>query len=259
MADETRKWLNGGLVTALLIGVTLLATCVGGGGAAVPTPTPVPTATPTPVVGNLYNPGFEEGVDQGRVHVVDGIFHDNIMTPDGWVTWWDVGGCEGGQWGQPEVAMTTGDDLIRGYEAELPRLWSGNQAVRFLVPWRPWDAGLYQRVTELRPGEVVTVTAMASAWTCDGSGPVGYTCVGEWDQIYFRLGIEPDGLLDPLRSTIVWSEPQIAPDDFELIGPVSARVGASGEVLIVLRATARWGFANVDAHFDEVLMERSGR
>jgi LysM repeat protein len=202
----------------------------------------------------LHNPGFEGPYVVGLVHVNDWIFRDNIFTPEGWVTWWRQGIGDGGEFGQPEVQVIAADHPNYGYDAALPRIYSGFQALKVFNMWRPQDAGIYQCVHGLQPGATVQLTAYAHAWTCDSDQNLGYTCVHPWNQITFQVGIESNGVADPFSPMIIWAPPSpgmIAPDHFQMIGPATARVGAGGSVCVYLRSQAKWGFQHLDAYWDE--------
>ena len=117
----------------------------------------------------LHNPGFEGSYVVGLVHVNDGVYRDNIFTPEGWVTWWRQGMGDGGEFGQPEVQVIAADHPNYGYDAELPRIYSGFQGLKVFNMWRPQDAGIYQCVWGLQPGATVELTAYAHAWTCNNA------------------------------------------------------------------------------------------
>ncbi len=202
----------------------------------------------------LKNPGFE-GItcrpdsepgwclDNWTHDVFDGSFHDNIFTPQGWVTWWrkDSG------YGQPEVKTIPN---VAPFTGELPRIRSGNYAVLLFTYYRLQDVGLYQVVEGLQPGSTVQLSAYAHGWSCDKDEPMGYTCGDPWNQT-FQVGIAPDGNTDPFSPNVVWSQPQRSPDHYSLIGPVTAQVGEAGRVCVFLRSKTKWAFKYQDAYWDD--------
>jgi len=148
----------------------------------------------------LKNPGFEgitcrtgsqppECLDNWTHDAFDGSIHDNIFTPQGWVTWWR----EGGDYGQPEVKTIPKVDPFIG---ELPRIRSGFYATLLFTFYRLQDTGFYQVVTGLEPGSTVQLSAYAHGWSCDKDDPIGYTCGDPWNQV-FQVGIQPNGSADP--------------------------------------------------------------
>ena len=202
----------------------------------------------------LQNPGFEgitcgAGSDPGWCldnwthDVHDGSIHDNIFTPQAWVTWWR----EGGGFGQPEVKTIPN---VPPFTGELPRIRSGNYAVLLFTFYRLQDTGLYQVVTGLEPGATVQASAHAHGWSCDSDDPMGYTCGDPWNQ-RFQVGIEPNGVADPFSPSIIWSGELQSPDSYRLIGPVTAQVGAGGSVAVFLRSQTKWGYKYQDAYWDD--------
>lgn len=190
-------------------------------------------------------PGSQPGwcLDNWTHDVFDGSFHDNIFTPQGWVTWWR----KGGGYGQPEVKTIP---RVPPFTGELPRIRTGNYALLLFTFYRLQDTGIYQTVTGLEPGSTVQLSAHAHGWSCDKDKPMGYTCGDPWNQT-FQVGIAPDGNVDPFSPNIVWSTPQRSPDHYSLIGPVTAQVGEGGSVCVFLRSKTKWAFKYQDAYWDD--------
>ncbi len=202
----------------------------------------------------LKNPGFEGLVcaagsepgwclDNWTHDVFDGSFHDNIFTPQGWVTWWRK--SEG--YGQPEVKTIPN---VPPFTGELPRIRSGNYALLLFTFYRLQDTGIYQVVTGLEPNSTVQFSAHAHGWSCDSDDPMGYTCGDPWNQT-FQVGIAPDGNTDPFSPNIVWSTPQRSPDKYSYIGPATAQVGEGGSVCVFLRSKTKWAYKYQDAYWDD--------
>jgi LysM repeat protein len=204
------------------------------------------------------NPGFEgltcaPDSPPGKCHgnythdCHDGSFHDNIFTPQGWVTWWR----SGGNYGQPELHTIPADDPRYCYECELPRIHGGMYAIKLFNYYRLQDAGVYQCVSA-EPGSTVQLTAYGQGWSCDDKNArMGYSCGDPYNQA-FRVGIEPNGNADPFAPSVVWSEKKYTPDKYGLIGPASAQVGESGRVCIFLRSNTKWAYIYQDAYWDDV-------
>ncbi len=202
----------------------------------------------------LKNPGFEglvceAGSEPGWCNgnwthdAHDGSNHGNIFTPQGWVTYWR----SGGKYGQPEVKTIP---RVAPFTGELERIRSGNYALLLFTFYRLQETGVYQVVTGLQPGATVQFSAHAHGWSCDKDDPMGYTCGDPWNQ-RFQVGIEPNGVADPFSPSVIWSPEQLAPDYYQLIGPVSAQVGASGSVVVFLRSQTKWGYKYQDAYWDD--------
>jgi len=203
----------------------------------------------------LKNPGFEgitcaPGSEPGwcldnwsNSANFDGSIHDNIFTPQGWVSWWR----KGGDYGQPEVKTIPN---VAPFTGELPRIRSGNYAVLFFTFYRLQDTGLYQVVTGLEPNSTVQLSAYAHGWSCNSDDPMGYTCDDPWNQV-FQVGIDPNGGTDPFSPAIAWSVEKRSPDHYSLIGPASAQVGAGGSVTVFLRSKTKWAYKYQDAYWDD--------
>ncbi|HDQ72159.1 MAG TPA: LysM peptidoglycan-binding domain-containing protein [Chloroflexi bacterium] len=232
------------LVAALIVSVPIIATAG------------LERSNPVQEAGQelLKNPGFEgiscrAGSEPGwcldnwthDVHYSS--FHDNIFTPQGWVSWWR----KGGDYGQPEVKTIP---RIEPFTGEIERIRSGNYAVLLFTFFRLQDVGLYQVVHGLEPGATVQFSAYAHGWSCDNDEPMGYTCGDPWNQT-FQVGIAPDGAPDPFSPNIVWSSPQQSPDTYRLIGPITAQVGEGGSVCVFLRSKTKWATKYQDAYWDD--------
>lgn len=240
----------------MLIGI-LLATLVLGISPALSlaAPEPAPERQETNLA---VNPGFEgiscrpgsvapECLDNWthNVHWPDEPIHDNIFTPQGWITWWR----RGGNYGQPEVKTIPN---VAPFTGELPRIHGGYYAALLFTFYRLQDMGLYQCVPA-EAGSTVQLTAYGHGWSCDDSSgaKMGYSCGDPYNQA-FRVGIEPNGIADPFAPSVIWNEKTYAPDHYKLIGPVSAQVGEGGQVCIFLRSSTKWQYKYADVYWDDV-------
>jgi LysM repeat protein len=239
------------LTVTLLIAVTL--SLLPAFSLAAPEPAPVQDQTNLAV-----NPGFEgldcragskppECLDNWThdVHWPDEPLHENIFTPQGWVTWYR----RGGDYGQPEVKTIPN---VAPFTGELPRIRSGHYSLLLFTFYRLQDMGVYQCVSA-EPGSTVQLTAYGHGWSCDDSAgsKMGYSCGDAFNQA-FRVGIEPNGIADPFAPSVVWNEKTYAPDHYKLIGPTTAQVGEGGRVCIFLRSNTKWQYKYADAYWDDV-------
>jgi LysM repeat protein len=218
---------------------------------AAPEPAHVAQDAPTNL---LKNPGFE-GLscapssapgwceDNWTHDVYDGSFHDNIFTPQGWTTWWR----KGGSYGQPEVKTIPNDDPFIGPPA---RVHSGQYAMMLFTFYRDQDTGAYQTVTGLEPGADVQFSCYGQGFSCSDSDSGAMSCGDPWNQ-WFKVGIEPNGVADPFSPSVIWSPDQLSPDVYNLIGPVTAKVGPNGSVAVFTRSETKWGYKHQDAYWDD--------
>jgi LysM repeat protein len=203
----------------------------------------------------LVNPGFEgigcsgTGYCEGNWtrDTFTGAVYGEIFTPEGWVTYWSESFNEvaGQDYGRPECKVIP---KAAPYLGPPARIRSGFYAVQQFGFHRPIDSGIYQVVTGLTPGATVRLSAYAHAWACDEDGDA-YSC-GDPYQMYFRVGIDPNGGTNPWGSGVIWAG-GYSYDEYRLIGPVEAPVGEAGNVTVFLRATAKWGFKHNDVYWDD--------
>ena len=208
-----------------------------------------------PSSNRLQNPGFEgitcrpgsvppECLDNWTHDTHDGVFHPDIFTPQGWVTWWRTGG----NYGQPESRVIPN---VPPFTAPLARIRSGHYAAELFTFYRLQDTGLYQVITGLEPGATVQFSTYAHGWSCDSDHhPIGYSC-GDLSNQTFQVGIEPNGVADPFLPSIIWSVEKTSPDYYSLIGPITAQVGENGSVCVYLRSKTKWMYMFQDAYWDD--------
>ena len=201
----------------------------------------------------VQNPGFEGVVcgpssaegwcdDNWVRDTHDGSVHDNIFTPQRWVSWWR----KDGDYGQPEIKTIPRVDPFIGPPT---RINNGNYAALLFTFHRQQDAGFYQLVTGLEPGAAVQFSAYGHGWSCDEDGSAN-SCGDPWT-LAFQVGIEPNGVADPFAPSVIWSEARPSLDTYSLIGPVTAQVGGGGSVAVFLRSTSKWAVKHLDAYWDD--------
>jgi LysM repeat protein len=204
----------------------------------------------------LQNPGFEgincpsSGWCEGNWtrDTFTGATYSEIFTPEKWVTYWSDGKnpADGRKYGRPECKVIPNAKPFLGPPA---RVRSGNYAVMQFGFFRSIDSGVYQVVTGLSPQATIQLSAYAHAWACDEDEGGPYSC-GDDYQMLFRVGIDPNGGVDPWSSSIIWAS-GYSYDDFRLIGPAEAQVGEGGTVTVFLRATAKWPYKHNDVYWDD--------
>jgi LysM repeat protein len=169
----------------------------------------------------------------------------NIFTPPAWVTWFRHKPREHAQYGRDQPEVT---DTVQNPDPRRTR--SGTRAIRLFTFWRRHDAGFYQTVGGLQPGETVQFSAYGQAWSCDEDNKEATSCGDAWAMV-FKVGIDPQGGTNPFSTNVVWSQDQNSPDAYSLIGPVSAQVGPGGTVTVFLRSRAELAYKHMDAYWDD--------
>ncbi len=173
----------------------------------------------------LINPDFENGSTPYPGHA-------NIQVPLGWnIVWYtdtDPGGS-GYTFFQPEVKIddNTQWPYCDGCAPNVPpRIHTGRYAVDSFKSWGSQDTSLYQQMSRIPIGAVVTASAWLHAWVsgCNPfpknfplqpaislQGPndsTDGTCAdGAWPAWSNRMmvGIDPTGGIDPRASSVVWN------------------------------------------------------
>lgn len=198
----------------------------------------------------LTNPGFEGigvPVDNAAPNygnwtrdTFTGEQYGEIYTPEGWVTWW-----EKGEYGRPECHIIANEPPF----LNPSRIYQGYYAGKCSTYMRKQHAGYYQVVDGLKPGAMVEGWYYAHAWACDENNTSALSC-GDPEAFSFRVGIDPDGGVDPFADTILWSDEQFIYDIFERVGPVQVTVGENGAVTFFLRSHGKWAYQHNDAYWD---------
>jgi hypothetical protein len=122
--------------------------------------------------------------------------------------------------------------------------------MRVFTFYRRHDAGFYQTVGGLEPGETVQFSAYGQAWSCNEDNQDATSCGDPW-AMALKVGIDPQGGTNPFAPTVVWSPDQKSPDVYSLIGPVSAQVGPGGTVTVFVRSIAKYAYKHMDAYWDD--------
>lgn len=212
--------------------------------------------------------GFEQGSSK-ETHVLNAegdVYHaefGNVTGPAGAVMWWrhempspDV---PEHALGQPEYKHIEFPVSMNDEE----RIRSGSKAAMLFTMWRPHDAGWRWRYP-VRKGERVRARIYAHAWHSQCSqkphdGPIEEDCRTSihWAHMYFSVGLDPTGGLDPWADTVRWGE---RVERYGTYGkPVrSPSIEAEGEhVTIFFRSQATHPLKHCDCYIDdlEVLVE----
>lgn len=216
-----------------------------------------PPAAPAAQGQNLLaNPGFESPYVKQCCHTDPRFFPntpiDEVQVAQGWLGWWlepDVdprypGSCEnrpGCQvaWHRPEWREAQCGPVCAN------RVRSGGNAQKYFTFFSIHDAGMYQRVTGITPGQRVRFSIYMQAWsTHNAYGPSeGQQSMG------MRIGIDPTGGTNPYAGTVQWSPVN---DVYDTWGFYSLEaVAQAGAVTVFTRSTPVYGFQHNDIYLDD--------
>ncbi|MBN2007183.1 MAG: LysM peptidoglycan-binding domain-containing protein [Anaerolineae bacterium] len=203
----------------------------------------------------LANPGFEGiGVPINNSSpnygnwtrdTFSGANYGEIYSPEGWMTWWQEG-----EFKRPECKVIPRENpFIGDPEHNIPsRIYDGYYSGLCFSFFGKQNAGYLQVVRNLPPNSVVEASFYAHAWSCGEDEPP-LSC-GDVNGFYFRVGIDPNGGTDPFSSNIVWSAAYYNRDNYGLVGPVQATVGAGGVATMFIQSYGKWALKHNDAYYD---------
>ncbi len=185
-----------------------------------------------------------------------------VQVPVGWVGWWlppnedhsdpnfystfpnrcyvedAPPGCMA--WHNPEFRDTAGGPQTPS------RKVAGDNSQKYFTFYSVHEAGLYQRVGGLVPGQRVRFSVYMQAWSSDENNPFfssGQPTMG------LRVGIDPYGGNYPWSSTIVWSAEREAFDHWELF--TVETVALSDHVTVFTRSRPWFAIQHNDVYVDE--------
>lgn len=197
----------------------------------------------------LVNPGFEgigrpidnsgPNYDNWTRETFSGMAYGEIFTPEGWVTWWQEG-----EYKRPECKVVPNE---HPFSANPKRIYSGYYAGMCFTFYGKQNAGYYQVVRNLPAGATVQASIYAHAWASSEDEPFSS---GDPFSFGFQIGIDPNGGTDPFSGNIIWSGLVHHYDEFGLVGPIQATVGAEGVATVFTKAYAKWPLKHNDAYWD---------
>jgi hypothetical protein len=198
----------------------------------------------------------------------------NIFTPSDWLVWCRVD--------DEHSLVEVGDAWDGDHGGDPYRVVSPPKAVKMFKTDQPWEAGLMQQV-RVTPGRTYSLTIMAHAWSNHndaGAIPGHEGCIGDprcswgvgreghfslveespplngdpWhdatQNFAFTVGIDPTGGTDPTAGTVIWGPAAHIYNEHHEV-PVVESVAMSHTITVFTRASARWGFRNNDAYWDD--------
>lgn len=190
------------------------------------------------------------------------VLWQTVQVPVGWVGWWlppndnpsdpnfynsypnrcgPEAPPECAPWHNPEFRDTAG-----GPQSPPSRKVAGDNSQKYFTFHSLHEAGLYQTVGGLRPGQRVRFSVYMEAWSSNQNDPL--TSSGQ-NTMGLRVGIDPYGGNYPWSSTIVWSPVQEAFDHWELF--TVETVALSDRVTVFTRSRPVFAIQHNDVYVDE--------
>jgi hypothetical protein len=191
-----------------------------------------PPAAPLAQSNLLRNAGFE------GTYVQFEWYQTAIVAPD-WVPWWkgQAEGDEGWENRMPE------------YKPAAPhneRIHSGGNAQQLFTFHGTHEAGIYQKVDNIRPGSQVRFSVYGQAWAGDGDDPDESKGGGP---MRMKIGIDPAGGTNPWSGSIVWSGEHNPLDRWELMSVDARATGSS--VTVFTYSAPPWPTKHNDVYYDD--------
>ena len=235
----------------LLLCLTIAFTTVGAVAAA---PLSAPVAQDGPNL--LVNPGFESPYSKQCCHTSPAFFPntpiDEVQVAQGWLGWWlepdqdplHPGSCENipgcrVAWHRPEWREANCGAVCAN------RIRSGGNAQKYFTFFSVHDAGMYQRVTGLVPGQRVRFSVYMHAWSNHSNA---ITSTGQ-PSMGMRIGIDPFGGTNPYAGSVQWTPVN---DIYDVWGLYSMEAVVQGSAVTVFtRSTPQEPLQHNDIYVDD--------
>lgn len=219
-----------------------------------------------PVPGNLLaNPSFEQPyykqccqVSNEFVQFLPNQPIDEVQIPNGWNAWWrepdnSAGSVTPVSCDVPGVAKINCTAFHRPEYRDaafyVNRIHTGNSAQKMFTFWSIHEAGMYQRVTNVRAGQLLEFSAYIQAWSTDVPG--GAVSHGQ-QTMTLKVGIDPFGGTDAFSPNVVWSAPG---DSYDVFTRFSVQATAAGNAVTVFTSSRPiYPLIHVDVYTDDAAL-----
>jgi hypothetical protein len=189
----------------------------------------------------LQDPGFEGPyVNRGR---------STLNTPDAWKLWL-ADGPHNYEW------QNRADKVTAFPHNNGPEVHGGANSLNLDGGYVTYTAAVYQQVSA-PPNINLTGSAWARFKTCNLAPGAGNCGSAVESGAFVRVGIDPNGGIDPNSPSIVWSG-NIQPHDNYQQAIVSATSGAGGTVTFFIYTTQAWPADLNRAWFDDASLGTGG-
>jgi len=147
-------------------------------------------------------------------------------------------------WMRPEFRDNTSFDN---------RIHSGARSQKYFSYGRMHEAGLYQRVGGIRPGDKLRFAIFIQAWQCFNIDKCGKNGILSDlpAEMHLRIGIDPTGGTNPFSPDIVWSPEQAAFDRWVEFSVEAVAKNDTVTVFTHSRPDWSWARLNNDVYLDD--------
>ncbi len=203
--------------------------------------------------GNLLaNPGFESPYGKQCCQPVPAYPPntpiDEVQVAAGWFGWWRDPSY-------PDYPPTCGDSQAGCVAFHRPewreaspfsnRIHSGGNAQKYFTFWSVHEAGMFQPVGGIRPGDRLQFTVYMHAWSTSTNDLVS----SGQHTMALKVGIDPWGGTNPFSANIVWSAPS---DAYDFFAPFSVEaVAKSSQVTVFTYSRPVWPLQHNDVYVDD--------
>jgi len=230
MTRRQREWSRATWIGAAIVAVLVLA-ALGGAYAGARALSARASAVGSPV---LINPGFEGGFyESGGV--------GELVVGKSWQVWYDSSQH------RPEFKPET-RSTGRG------RVRSGEYAQKLFTTFASHDAGIYQEIYGVEPGQWYSFSAWGYQWSSEQDNPDASAKDGKCSVL---VGINPWGDANPRARTTVWGKEALQVYNEWVQVDVTAQAW-SEKIVVAVRQVCEWPVRHNDAYLDDAHVEPAG-
>ena len=184
----------------------------------------------------LANPGFE-----GGFYLSGGV--GELEVGKSWQVWFDPNSPHKRPEYKPETL-----DVGRG------RVRSGKHAQKLFTTFASHDAGIYQEIYGVVPGQWYAFSAWGYQWSSEQDNPDSSVKDGKCSLL---VGINPWGDANPRARTTVWGKEALQQYNRWVEVEVTAQAW-SDKVVVAVRQVCEWPVRHNDAYLDDAHLELAG-
>ncbi len=145
-------------------------------------------------------------------------------------------------WHNPEYRDTLGGPQETGPERKV----AGDNSQKYFTFYSVHEAGLYQVVSGVKPGDLLRFSVFQEAWSTSNDDPY-HSDLGQ--RMNLQVGIDPTGGNNPWSPNIIWSAPA---ESFDTFSQFAVEAVAKNNIVSVwTRSRPEMALEHVDVYVDE--------